>query len=204
MDRAATVFVVDDDDAVRASLRLLLKSAGLLVETFASATEFLEHFNARRAGCLVLDVRMPGMSGLDLQRRLNAMQATIPVLFLTGHGDVAMAVEAIRCGAVDFIEKPFKSEDLLRRIHVALELDRSDRARLDARERIRLRLQLLSQREREILHGVANGKMNRVIAEDLGISQRTVEIHRCRVMQKMEAASLAQLVQMVIEAAQDL
>ena len=200
-EKPATVFVVDDDDAVRTSLRLLLKSVGLPVETFASAQEFLDGFDAERAGCLVLDIRMPGMSGLELQQRLNEMHAIMPIVFITGHGDVPMAVEAMQHGAVDFIQKPFRDQDLIDRINQALEKDRDNRAGLRERDAIRHRMQQLTPREREVLDLVTQGKANKVIAGDLNVSQRTVEIHRARVMEKMGASSLAHLVRMVIEAA---
>ena len=200
-EKPATVFVVDDDDAVRTSLRLLLKSVGLPVETFGAAQEFVDAFDAERAGCLVLDIRMPGMSGLELQQRLNEMHAIIPIVFITGHGDVPMAVEAMQHGAVDFIQKPFRDQDLIDRINQALEKDRDNRAGRRARDAIRHRMQQLTPREREVLDLVTQGKANKVIAGDLSVSQRTVEIHRARVMEKMGASSLAHLVRMVIEAA---
>jgi FixJ family two-component response regulator len=199
-EKPATVFVVDDDDAVRTSLRLLLKSVGLPVETFGSAQEFLDAFDSDRAGCLVLDIRMPGMSGLELQQRLNEIHAIVPIVFITGHGDVPMAVEAMQHGAVDFIQKPFRDQDLIDRINQALEKDRDNRAGLKERDAIRRRMQQLTPREREVLDLVTQGKANKVIAGDLNVSQRTVEIHRARVMEKMGASSLAHLVRMVIEA----
>jgi two-component system, LuxR family, response regulator FixJ len=199
-EKPATVFVVDDDDAVRTSLRLLLKSVGLPVETFGSAQEFLDSFDADRAGCLVLDIRMPGMSGLELQQKLNEMHAIVPIVFITGHGDVPMAVEAMQHGAVDFIQKPFRDQDLIDRINQALERDRENRAGLKERDAIRRRMEQLTPREREVLALVTQGKANKVIAGDLNVSQRTVEIHRARVMEKMGASSLAHLVRMVIEA----
>jgi FixJ family two-component response regulator len=199
-EKPATVFVVDDDDAVRTSLRLLLKSVGLPVETFGSAQEFLDAFDADRAGCLVLDIRMPGMSGLELQQKLNEMHAIVPIVFITGHGDVPMAVEAMQHGAVDFIQKPFRDQDLIDRINQALERDRENRAGLKERDAIRRRMEQLTPREREVLDLVTQGKANKVIAGDLNVSQRTVEIHRARVMEKMGASSLAHLVRMVIEA----
>jgi FixJ family two-component response regulator len=199
-EKPATVFVVDDDDAVRTSLRLLLKSVGLPVETYGSAQEFLDAFDADRAGCLVLDIRMPGMSGLELQQKLNEMHAIVPIVFITGHGDVPMAVEAMQHGAVDFIQKPFRDQDLIDRINQALERDRENRAGLKERDAIRRRMEQLTPREREVLDLVTQGKANKVIAGDLNVSQRTVEIHRARVMEKMGASSLAHLVRMVIEA----
>jgi FixJ family two-component response regulator len=199
-EKPATIFVVDDDEAVRTSLRLLLKSVGLPVETYASAQEFLDQFDPDRAGCLVLDIRMPGLSGLELQQRLNEVHSITPIVFITGHGDVPMAVEAMQAGAVDFIQKPFRDQDLIDRINRALDRDRANRAALRERDTIRKRMGQLTPREREVLHLVTQGKANKVIAGDLNVSQRTVEIHRARVMEKMGASSLAHLVRMVIEA----
>jgi two-component system, LuxR family, response regulator FixJ len=197
------VFVVDDDDAVRSSLRLLLKSVGQTAEAYPSAQAFLGAFDPDRPGCLVLDIRMPGMSGLELQQKLNAMHAITPIVFITGHGDVPMAVEAMQNGAVDFIQKPFRDQDLLDRINQALEKDKANRTGLLARDEIRRRMATLTPREREVLDLVTRGKANKVVAGDLDVSQRTVEIHRARVMEKMEASSLAHLVRMVLEADRD-
>ncbi len=199
-EKIPTIIVVDDDEAVRSSLKLLLKSVGLPVETYASAQEFLDRFDSDRPGCLVLDIRMPCMSGLELQERLNTLHAMIPVVFITGHGDVPMAVEAMQHGAVDFIQKPFRDQDLLDRINQALEKDHDNRAGLKQRDAIRGRIADLTPREHEVLELVTAGKANKVIAGDLNVSQRTVEIHRARVMEKMGASSLAHLVRMVIAA----
>ena len=199
-EKPPTVFVVDDDEAVRTSLRLLLKSVGLQVETFSSAQEFLDQFDPDRAGSLVLDIRMPGVSGLELQQQLNERHSIMPIVFITGHGDVPMAVEAMQAGAVDFIQKPFRDQDLIDRINRALEKDKAMRGELRERDEIRRRMGQLTPREREVLELVTQGKANKVIAGDLNVSQRTVEIHRARVMEKMGAASLAHLVRMVIEA----
>ena len=195
----ATVFVVDDDEAVRASLKLLLKTLGLPAQTYASAQEFLATFDERRGGCLVLDIRMPGMSGLELQEELNTRGAMLPIIFITGHGDVPMAVEAMQRGAMDFLQKPFRDQDLLDRISEALAKDRAGRELLGNRERIRARVAALTPREREVMALVTQGKANKVIAADLDLSQRTVEIHRAHVMEKMGANSLAHLVRMAIE-----
>jgi FixJ family two-component response regulator len=192
------VFVVDDDAAVRDSLKMLLRSVGHFVETFGSAQDFLDGYRADRPGCLVLDIRMPGMSGLELQEKLNERHAIIPVIFITGHGDVPMAVEAMRGGAVDFIQKPFRDQDLLDRINQSLDKDAAYRAGLAERDSIAKRLATLTPREREVMQLVVRGKANKVIAGDLNLSQRTVEIHRARVMEKMQAASLAHLVRMVL------
>ena len=196
-----TVFVVDDDDAVRNSLRLLLKSAGLAAELAGSSSEFLSNYDIAHPGCLVLDVRMPGMSGLEMQHELNLRGAIIPVIFITGHGDIPMAVEAMQHGAFDFLQKPFRDQDLLDRVQRALARDTENRAKLRQTDRIRDRLASLSPREREVLHLVTQGKANKMVAGDLGVSQRTVEIHRAHVMQKMEAGSLAELVRMMMAVA---
>jgi two-component system response regulator FixJ len=193
-----TVYVVDDDEAVRNSLKLLLKSAGILAQAFASAPEFLSAYDASHPGCLVLDVRMPGMSGLEMQHELNVRGASIPVIFITGHGDIPMAVEAMQHGAFEFLQKPFRDSDLLERVQRALVRDGETRIRLHHTDRIRERLASLSPREREVLDLVTRGKANKMVAGDLGVSQRTVEIHRAHVMQKMEAGSLAELVRMMM------
>jgi FixJ family two-component response regulator len=197
-DIPQTVYVVDDDDAVRNSLRMLLKSAGVHAEASASAQEFLSSYEVSQPGCLVLDVRMPGMSGLEMQHELNLRGATIPVIFITGHGDIPMAVEAMQHGAFDFLQKPFRDQELLDRVQRALVRDTEYRARLRHTDRIRERLASLSPREREVLDLVTQGKANKMVAGDLGVSQRTVEIHRAHVMQKMEAGSLAELVRMMM------
>lgn len=194
-----TVFVIDDDDAVRGSLRLLLKSYGLDAQLCASAEEFLANHDPDRPGCIVLDVRMPGMGGMELQQQLNARGATIPIVFITGHGDVPMAVEAMQAGAFDFLQKPFNDNDLIARVQRAIEHNATQRARQHTRQDTRERLATLTPRERDVLDLVVVGKANKVIAADLGLSQRTVEIHRARVMEKMDAASLAQLVRMVLD-----
>lgn len=194
-----TVFVVDDDEAIRDSLSLLLETVGLNAECYASARAFLEAYDPERSGCLVLDVRMPEMSGMELQERLVAKQAILPIIFLTGHGDVRMAVHAMRAGSVDFIQKPFGEQELLDRIQQTIEQDRKTRELLGQRDEIRRRLQSLTPRERQVMDFVAEGTANKVIAIDLGISERTVEIHRSRVMHKMGAASLPHLVRMILE-----
>jgi two-component system response regulator FixJ len=193
------VMIVDDDEAVRASLKLLLQSVGLASRSFASANEFLAAYDPQQAGCLVLDVRMPGMSGLELQEELNVRGAILPVIFITGHGDVPMAVEAMQQGAFDFLQKPFRDQDLLDRIQRALARDRENRAQLARKEEIRSRLAALTAREREVLDLMIKGRQNKLMAADLGLSQRTIEIHRARVMDKMQATSLAQLVRMTLE-----
>jgi two-component system, LuxR family, response regulator FixJ len=197
-DLPQAVFVVDDDDAVRDSLRLLLKSAGMACEVFSSAQQFLSTYEPSQPGCLVLDVRMPGMSGLEMQQELSLRGAMIPVIFITGHGDIPMAVEAMQHGAFDFLQKPFRDQELLDRVQRALMRDMENRIRLRQTDKIRERLATLSPREREVLELVTQGKANKMVAGDLGVSQRTVEIHRAHVMQKMEAGSLAELVRMMM------
>jgi FixJ family two-component response regulator len=196
---APTVFIVDDDDAVRNSLRLLMKSVNIAAQTAASAQEFLANFNPDHPGCLVLDVRMPGMSGLELQQKLSLQGAMIPVIFITGHGDIPMAVEAMQHGAFDFLPKPFRDQDLIDRVQRALQRDAENRGKVHHKDAIRQRYASLTPREREVLELVTQGKANKVMAGDLGVSQRTVEIHRARVMEKMEARSLAELVRMMME-----
>jgi len=193
---AAVIYIVDDDEAVRDSLKLLLESVDLSCRTYASAIDFLENHDPDQHSCLVADIRMPGMSGLDLQDELNRRSSTIPILFITGHGDVPMAVDAMKSGALDFIQKPFRDQDLLDRIHQALEQDEEQREDNRALSDIRGRMERLTARETEVMHRVVQGQANKVIALDLGVSQRTVEIHRARVMQKMGARSLAELVRM--------
>ena len=196
-DTEPTVFVVDDDDAVRDSLLELVDSVGLAVEAFASAQAFLDSYDASRPGCLVLDIRMPGMSGLDLQDRLADTGSVLPIIFITGHGDIPMAVRAMQRGAVDFIQKPFRDQELLDRINDALEKGHRSFAVQELQAEFATRLATLTQREREVMEMIVNGKANKVIAIDLGLSQRTVELHRSRVMEKMRARSLAELVRMV-------
>ncbi len=193
-----TVFIVDDDEPVRDSLKMLMRSVGLNAETFSGAAEFLEAYDPDRPGCLVLDIRMPGMSGMELQEKLNEVHAILPIIFITGHGDVPMAVKAIQYGAADFIQKPFRDQDLLDRINKAIEQDASNRAQLLETRDIEERLSNLTPREKEVLELIVDGRPNKVIAADLEVSQRTVEIHRARVMDKMRASSLAHLVRMVM------
>ncbi len=194
-----TVFVVDDDDAVRDSLGMLLRSVDLPVETFSSALAFLERYRPDTAGCLVLDIRMPKMSGLELQQKLKEQGSRLPVIFITGHGDIPMAVQAIKEGAVDFVQKPFRDQDLLDSIHTALAADTLNRGADTQRAGLSSNFESLTDREREVMLMVVAGKANKVIALDLNLSQRTVEIHRARVMEKMNARSLADLVKMAIE-----
>jgi FixJ family two-component response regulator len=201
-ERQPVVFVVDDDSAVRSSIRMLLKSIGVAATSMASAQEFLDSFDPAQPGCLVLDVRMPGMSGLELQEQLNMRGAILPVIFITGHGDVPMAVEAMQHGAFDFLQKPFRDQDLIDRIQKALARDRETRSELQKHDQIRTRLESLTPRERDVLQLLAQGRQNKVMASELGLSQRTVEIHRAHVMEKMGARSVAQLVRMLLDAQQ--
>lgn len=197
--REPLVYVVDDDAAVLDAIRMLLRSVGLRSQTYVSATEFLASFDPEQLGCLVLDIRMPGMSGIELQERLREIGAMIPIVFVTAHGDIPMAVQAVKAGALDFIPKPFRDQDLLDRVQQAIELDRQHRDELSDRAELRRRYETLTAREREVFRLVAAGKANKVIAADLGISQRTVEIHRGRVMEKMRARSLPQLVRIALQ-----
>lgn len=196
-DEVPTVYIVDDDSAVRDALRLLMKSVGLACETFASAPDFLARYDERCYGCLIADVRMPQISGLELQKILNERGASLPIIFVTGHGDVPKAVDAMQGGALDFIQKPFGDEELLARVEAALKLAEEQRATALESARIRKCIDSLTPREREVMDKVVTGRSNKVIAFDLGVSQRTVELHRARVMQKMGTRSLAELVHMI-------
>jgi len=195
-ERAPVVCVVDDDAAARSSLRLLLKSLGLAAVAYDSAASFLEGCDPYQPGCLLLDIRMAGMSGLELQQVLNQRGCITPVIFITGHADVPMAVEAMQQGAFDFLQKPFRDQELLDRVQRAIAKDHAIREQLRGNEDVRRRLESLTAREHDVLELVAAGAPNKIIAHQLGISQRTVEIHRARVMEKMNAESLAHLVHM--------
>jgi FixJ family two-component response regulator len=195
-DEEQTVFIVDDDLAIRHAMSLLLRSVGLKPESFATADDFLERFDGYGAGCLVLDIRMPGLSGLELQQRLLELGVSIPIIFITGHADVPMAVEAMQKGAFAFIQKPFTDHELLESISEAMISGDHERRKQETRSGIDARLQTLTPREREVMDFVVTGKANKVIAFELGVSQRTVEVHRARVMEKMQARSLADLVRM--------
>jgi FixJ family two-component response regulator len=199
MEKPPVVFIVDDDTGVRGSLRVLLKSVGLACTPLASAQEFLKAYDPSQPGCLVLDIRMPGMSGLELQQELNRVGAIVPVIFITGHGDIPMAVEAMQQGAFDFLQKPFRDQDLLDRIQRAIVKDAQLRRSLGEHERIRAHLESLTPREREVLDLMTLGKQNKVIGQELGVSPRTIEIHRARVMEKMNATSVAELVRMMLD-----
>ncbi len=197
-EQEPTVFVVDDDDAVRNSMRWLVESVGLRVETYASAREFLETHDPNQPGCLVLDVRMPGMSGLDLQEKLHENGIVIPIIVVTGHGDVPTAVRAIKAGAVEFIEKPVNDQLLLDTIQHCIDKDVEYRRESATRGVIAARYVSLTPREREVMAQVVAGEPNKVIARNLDLSAKTIEAHRAAVMRKMEADSLASLVHMAI------
>lgn len=196
MNDQQTVFVVDDDQAARESLRWLLESVGQLVQCHSSAREFLDSYDGSVPGCLVLDVRMPGMSGLELQNHLLERGWCLPVIVVTGHGDVPMAVRAMKAGAVDFLQKPYNDQTLLDRIQLALDLCRQRRRSHSELSQIRSNCEQLTPREREVAELVVAGKANKVIAIELGLSPKTIEVHRANVMFKMQANSLSELVQM--------
>lgn len=195
-----TVYIVDDDQQIRYAMEFLMRSVGMDFAIFHSGNDFLEKYSNEYAGCLVLDIRMPGLGGLELQDKLIERGSTLPIIFITGHGDVPMAVEAMQKGAVDFIQKPFRDQDLLDRISTAMQADRERRSEQRQRADVQDRISKLTKREKEVLDLVVTGKPNKVIAYELGVSQRTVEIHRARVMEKMHARSLADLVKMHIAA----
>lgn len=193
------VYVVDDDEGIREGLSLLLETTGQLVQSYSNAKDFLDDYDNTMRGCLILDIRMPRMTGLDLQKKLNDCGASLPIIFITGHGDIPMAVEAMRQGALDFIRKPFREQDLLDRINQALLID-VGRSKQEHDRSITLRkLAMLSEREQQIFERVAKGEMNKVIAHELGISERTVEVHRSQVMKKLEVKTLAELVRFKLQ-----
>jgi len=194
-----TVFVVDDDEGVRTSLSILLDSAGYRSIPFASAGDFLALYDLASPGCLLLDMRMPGMSGMELLQELSRRGAFLPVIFITGHGDVPMAVEAMKSGAFDFLQKPFSPRELLDHIARALVADAEARHALSLTDELRRRHSTLTPREKEVMALIITGNANKVIAMDLGLSERTVEIHRARVMEKMATRAVAHLVRMALE-----
>jgi two-component system response regulator FixJ len=193
---APIVYVVDDDDGMRRALSTLLSTVGYKTEVFARPSEFLAKFNADSAGCLVLDIRMPDMSGLEVQQHLNRMGSMLPVIFITGHGDIPMAVQAMKEGALEFIQKPFRDQDIIDRINHALKVDAENRSTVARRAEVLQRLNSLTPRERQVMDMVVDGAANKVIAVDLDLSERTVEIHRAKVMEKMGARSVAHLVKL--------
>ena len=194
----AVVHVIDDDEAMRESLAFLLGAVGMEVRTYESALAFLEVARNAEAGCVITDVRMPGLSGVDLLRRLRELKLGIPVIVVTGHGDVPLAVEAMKIGALDFLEKPFDDEVLLASVRSALNQLNQNQKRQAERNEIERRLAALSNRERDVLEGLVSGHANKQIAYDLGISPRTIEIYRANLMTKMQAASLSDLVRMAL------
>jgi RNA polymerase sigma factor (sigma-70 family) len=198
-DSRQLVYVIDDDEAVRDSMGMLLESADLPYRCFASADSFLTEHDASHRGCLVLDIRMPGMTGLELQKKLAQIGSFLPVIFITGHGDVPMAVEAMRQGALDFLRKPVNETDFLDRIAHALDQETGNWLKNSNREQARQRIDSLTEREREVFQLVAEGMANKAIASELGISERTVEVHRSQVMKKLEAKTLAQLVRIHLQ-----
>lgn len=195
-DISPIVFVVDDDPDVLKSLARVLRSAGLAVATFSSPSEFLEQHDPRAAGCLVLDVAMPGLNGLELQQALRANGSAIPIIFLTGRGDIPMSVQAMKGGAVDFLTKPIHDEDLLKAVQAALEKDRIERQSRAELDEIQERLATLTPREGEVLTHVVSGQLNKQIAYDLGTVEQTIKVHRARVMEKMKVNSVAELVRL--------
>jgi len=190
------VYIVEDDEAVRDSLQMMLESVGRNVDVFASADMFLAQYSEQMAGCIILDIRMSGMNGMELQRRLNDLNSILPIIFVTGHGDVPMAVEAMQQGAVDFVQKPYREQELLDKISQAMLLDHENRGSLLQQQLILENMQDLTPREKDVMSLMIEGKANKVIAADLNISKRTVEIHRARVMEKLNANSLAHMVRM--------
>jgi two-component system, LuxR family, response regulator FixJ len=200
MTADADVHVIDDDEAVRESIDFLLRSAGLSVRTYDSAASFLDAVPKVTAGCIITDVRMPGLSGIDLLRRLQEMQIGLPVIVITGHGDVPLAVEAMKRGAIDFLEKPFDDDVLLTSVRSALNRSEESAAIESERADIRARIAALTQRERDVLEGLVAGHPNKIIAFKLEISPRTVEIYRANLMTKMKAGSLSELVRMALVA----
>ena len=194
--RRPVVYIVDDDDGMRRALTVLMTTVGYQPVAYARPGEFLAKYDADQASCLVLDVRMPEMSGLEVQQQLNRKGSLLPVILVTGHGDIPMAVQAMKDGAFDFLQKPFRDQDLLDRINAALKQDAQNRESIDRLADLRQRAESLTPREHEVMGHVVDGKANKVIAIDLGLSERTVEIHRANVMEKMGARSVAHLVKM--------
>ena len=195
-DAAAIVFIVDDDPSIRKALGRLLRSLGFQVETFPSAQKFLEHELPDAPGCLVLDVRMPGLDGLELQRSLSEAHVTLPIIFITGHGDIPMTVRAMKAGAVEFLPKPFREQDLLDALNLALDRDRTARKQRAELAVLRARYDSLTPREQQVMGLLVSGLLNKEIAATLGVSEVTIKVHRGQIMQKMQAGSLATVVRM--------
>lgn len=195
-DEPALVYIVDDDASLRAALQRLLRSVGIETEAFASAPAFLAHARVDRPGCVVLDVRMPRMSGLELQQAFREAGIGLPIIFVTGHGDVEMSVRAMKAGAVDFLQKPFHDQDLLDAIQRAIDADRQRRTRQAGEDAIRRRYDTLTPREREVMAHIVTGALNKQVAGTLGTSEKTIKVHRARIFAKMEAESLAELVRL--------
>jgi two-component system response regulator FixJ len=198
-DPVQFIYVIDDDEAVRDSMGMLLESADLPYRCFPSADSFFNEHDGSQRGCLVLDIRMPGMTGIDLQQRLTQVGSNLPIIFITGHGDVPMAVEAMRRGAFDFLRKPVNEENFLERIAYALDQESGDWHQKLDRDQTQQRIESLTEREHEVFLLVAEGFANKVVASELGISERTVEVHRAQVMKKLEARTLAQLVRIHLQ-----
>jgi RNA polymerase sigma factor (sigma-70 family) len=194
------VFIVDDDESVRKALERLVTSVGLKVETLSSANDFLKHDPYDGPACLVLDIRMPGLSGLDLQAELAKAKRTLSIVFITGHGNIPMSVQAIKAGAVDFLEKPFDEQALIDAVHLGIQKDRAAKEKQAELREIQERVESLTPREREVFALVVTGMLNKQIAFEMGISEKTIKVHRARVMQKMQAESLADLVRMAAKA----
>jgi len=196
----AMVYIVEDDEAVRDSIEMMMESVGQAAKAYEDAAAFLEEYSPSMSGCIVTDVRMPGMNGMELHRRLNDLGCSLPIIFVTGHGDIQMAVDAMQNGAMDFVTKPYREQELLDKISRALDKDAASREFLIERQEVQERLATLTARETEVMEMMVSGNANKVIGIDLGISERTVEIHRGRVMKKMKTHSLAELVKMVLTA----
>ena len=196
MNKEQTIFVVDDEPDVRAALNMLIKSVGLKPEIYETPQAYLDAYDPERPGCLVLDMRMPGMSGLELQAKLAGMGPHPPIIMISGHGEIPNAVQAVQSGAIDFLQKPVSDQLLLDRIQQALQLDAENRRAYKERRDLEQRYTTLTPREREVMQGVIAGKLNKIIADELNVSTRTVEIHRAHVMEKMQAGSLSTLVNM--------
>lgn len=197
MTEAAVVFVVDDDPSVRSSLKFLISTVGLHVETFDSAEAALQKLTPDATACLVLDVRLRGLSGLDLQSELAARNSQVPIIFITGHGDIPMTVRAMKAGAVEFLAKPFRDQDLLDAVRVAVERDRAKREQEKEIKDLQQRFDSLTSREREVISMVVAGKLNKQIADQLGTAENTIKVHRSRAMDKMHAESVADMVRMI-------